>query len=234
MIQPFAGDPIPPLVKVAFSKQAPGGTQAVSWNAATVSVDPQSDLIYAMDALPGEIAAVHLGSSGLRTAWKVAQTTTEFIAIIGPPNQRVIVGSDIPGAEIPDLNMQDEVVWRNAATGQEIARSAPLPAMTSGTMVQPDYCADMFYPSAAGSLYKLEAGCRRRKIEARMRPLIDAVSTSRTARSVGGASVVAPAPVSDDRQVGDLLAIQGALALMNAKLSRFPAAQFRRFHNLAR
>ena len=92
MIQPFAGDPIPPLVKAAFSKQAPGGTQAISWNAATVSVDPQSNLIYAMDALPGEIAAVHLSSSGLQTAWKVAQTTTEFIAIIGPPDQRVIVG----------------------------------------------------------------------------------------------------------------------------------------------
>ena len=101
MLQPFAGDPIPPLVEAAFSKQAPGGTQAVSWNAATVSVDPKSNLIYGMDALPGEIAAVHLGSAGLTTAWKVAQTTTEFIAIIGPPKQRVIVGSDIPGAQIP-------------------------------------------------------------------------------------------------------------------------------------
>lgn len=89
-------------------------------------------------------------------------------------------------------------------------------------------------PERCGVTVQARAGCRRRKIEARMRPLIDAVSTSRTARSVGGASVVAPAPVSDDRQVGDLLAIQGALALMNAKLSRFPAAQFRRFHNLAR
>ncbi|HKM99136.1 MAG TPA: hypothetical protein VJX23_01375 [Candidatus Binataceae bacterium] len=156
MIQPFAGDPIPPLVKAAFSKQAPGGTQAVSWNAATVSVDPQSNLIYAMDALPGEIAAVHLSSSGLQTAWKVAQTTTEFIAIIGPPDQRVIIGSNIPGAEIPGINTEDEVVWRNAATGQEIARSARLPAMTSGTMVQPYYFGDMFYPDAAGSLYKLQ------------------------------------------------------------------------------
>jgi len=154
-IQPFAGDPIPPLVKAAFSEQAPGGTQAVSWDAATVSVDPHSNLIYAMDALPGEIAAVHLGSSGLQTAWKAAQTTTEFIAIIGPPDQRVIVGSDIPGAQIPDINTEDEVVWRNAATGQEIARSARLPAMTSGTMVQPYYSGDMFYPGAAGSLYKL-------------------------------------------------------------------------------
>lgn len=156
MIQPFAGDPIPPLVKAAFSKQAPGGTQAVSWNAATVSVDPQSNLIYSMDALPGEIAAVHLSSSGLQTAWKAAQTTTEFIAIIGPPDKRVIVGSDIPGAEIPDINTEDQVVWRNAATGQEIARSARLPAMTSGTMVQPYYFGDMFYPGAAGSLYRLQ------------------------------------------------------------------------------
>ena len=155
-IQPFAGDPIPPLVKAAFSNQAPGKTQAVSWNSATVSVDPESNLIYAMDALPGEIAAVHLSSSGLQTAWKASQTTAEFIAIIGPPNQRVVVGSNIPGAQIPDANTQDEVVWRNAGTGQEIARSARLPAMTTGTMVQPYYFGEMFYPSAAGSLYKLE------------------------------------------------------------------------------
>jgi hypothetical protein len=112
-------------------------------------------LIYVNDALPGEIAAVRLGSSGLQTAWKVAQTTTEFIAIIGPANRRVIVGSDIPGAQIPDANIQDEVVWRNAATGKEIARSARLLAITSCTMVQPYYCGDMFYPSAAGSIYKL-------------------------------------------------------------------------------
>jgi hypothetical protein len=155
-IQPFAGDPIPPLVKAAFSKQGPGGTQAVSWTAATVSADPQSNLIYVMDALPGEIAAVRLASSGLQTAWKAAQTTTEFIAIIGPPDRRVIVGTDIPGAEIPDINKDDEVVWRNAASGLELARSARLPAITSGTMVQPYYSGDMFYPGAAGTLYKLQ------------------------------------------------------------------------------
>jgi hypothetical protein len=154
-LQPFSGDPIPPLVKAAFSKQAPGGTQAVSWNAATVSVDPLENLIYAVDALPGKLAAIHLGSSGLKTVWKVDQTTTEFIAIIGPPEQRAIVGTDIPGAQIPGLNLEDEVVWRNAGTGEEIARSARLPAITSGTMVQPAYSGNMFYPGAAGALYKL-------------------------------------------------------------------------------
>jgi hypothetical protein len=155
-IQPFAGDPIPLAVRIAFSRQGPGGTQAVSWNSATVSVDPESNLIYALDALPGEIAGLHLGFGGLATVWKAQQTTTEFIAIIGPPWQRVIVGSNIPGDQIPDANFQDEVVWRNAATGKELARSARLPKMTTGTMVQPYYFGDMFYPGAAGSLYKLQ------------------------------------------------------------------------------
>jgi hypothetical protein len=155
-IQPFAGDPIPPLVKAAFSTSGPGGTQAVSWNAAMVSVDPQSNLIYTMDALPGEVAAVHFNSTALQETWKVQQTTTEWIAIVGPPDQRVIVGSDIPGAEIPDINTHDEVVWRNAATGAELARTGRMPAMTSGTMLQPYYHGDVFYPGGAGSLVKLE------------------------------------------------------------------------------
>jgi hypothetical protein len=155
-LQPFVDDPIPPLVKAVFAQQAPGGTQAVSWNAATVSADPDSKLIYVMDALPGKVAAVRVTSSGLRTVWKAEQTTTEFIAIIGPRRQRVIVGSDIPGSEIPGINAEDEVVWRNAETGQEIARSPKLPAMTSGTMVQPYYSGDMFYPGLGGILYKLQ------------------------------------------------------------------------------
>jgi len=155
-LQPFVGDPIPPLVKAAFLKQAPGGTQAVSWNAATVSTDPDTNLIYVMDALPGKVAAVRISASGLQTVWTADQTTTEFIAVIGSRRQRVIVGSDIPGAEIPGINSHDEVVWRNAGTGQEIARSPRLPAMTSGTMVQPYYSGDMFYPGLAGTLYKLE------------------------------------------------------------------------------
>jgi hypothetical protein len=154
-LQPFVGDPIPPLIKAVFSRQAPGGIQAVSWNAATVSIDPDSNLIYVMDALPGKVAAVRISSSGLQMVWKANQTTTEYITIIGPPEERVIVGSNIPGAQIPNVNRQNEVVWRNASTGQEIARSARLPKMTTGTMIQPYYSGDVFYPGEAGTLYKL-------------------------------------------------------------------------------
>jgi hypothetical protein len=154
-VQPFANDPIPPAVKAAFRKQGPGGTPAVSWIPSTLSADPDTNLIYMLDALPGKIAALRLTPSGLETAWQVSQTTTEFIAIIGPQDRRAIVATSIPGAEIPGINKHDEVVWRNAATGEELARSARLPAMTPATMVQPSYAGNVLYPGLQGTLFKL-------------------------------------------------------------------------------
>lgn len=153
-LQPFLGDPIPPLVAQAFSTAADGG-QAISWAPASVSADPHSNLVYVSDSLPGKIAAVHLCSEGLKTVWKVDQTTTEFTALIGPHDHRVLVGTDIPGPEIPGNNLNDFAVWRDAETGKEIARSPLLPAMTQGTMIQPYYFGDMFYEGSLGNLIKL-------------------------------------------------------------------------------
>lgn len=154
-LQPFAGDPIPPLVEAAFATQGPGGTQAISWAPMSLSADSDTNLIYASDALPGEIAALTITSSGLQVVWKANQTTTEFTTLIGPQNARVLVGTDIPGPEIPGHNSNDFAVWRNAATGQELARSPLLPAMTQGTMIQPYYNGDMFYEGQSGTLIKL-------------------------------------------------------------------------------
>lgn len=154
-LQPFAGDPIPPLVAAAFANQGPGGVQAISWAPMSVSADPENNLIYASDSLPGEIAAITITSNGLQTVWKANQTTTEFTTLIGPQASRVLVGTDIPGPEIPGNNANDFAVWRNAATGQELARSPLLPAMTQGTMIQPYYNGEMFFEGQAGTLIKL-------------------------------------------------------------------------------
>lgn len=154
-IQPFLGDPIPPLVAAAFATAAPGGVPAISWAPASVSADADNHLIYAIDALPGKLAAIRLTSSGLEVAWKVNQTTTEFTALIGPKNERVVVGTDIPGPEIPGNNSNDFAVWRNASSGAEIARSPLLPAMTQGTMIQPFYDGNMFFEGQSGTLIKL-------------------------------------------------------------------------------
>lgn len=155
-LQPFLGDPIPPLVAEAFSTSASGGVPAISWAPASVSADPENHLIYVSDSLPGEIAAIRLTSKGLLIAWKAKQTTTEFTALIGPKCKRVLVGTDIPGPEIPGRNLNDFAVWRNAKTGKELARSPILPAMTQGTMIQPFYSGEMFYEGQLGELIKLK------------------------------------------------------------------------------
>jgi len=154
-IQPFVGDPIPPLVATAFSFAAPGGVPAISWMPAPVSADPETNIVYMMDALPGVMSAYTLSSTGFNFLWKATQTTTENIAIIGSQAERIIVGTDIPGSEIPGANPNDFVVWRNAATGAEIARSPLLPQITSVSMVQPYYSGNLFYPEILGTLYQL-------------------------------------------------------------------------------
>ena len=154
-IQPFAGDPIPPLLLAAFSTQGPGGTQAVSWAPMSLSADGKNNLIYASDALPGKIAALTITSNGLKTVWTADQRTTEFTALIGSQKKRVLVGTDIPGLEIPGHNKHDFAVWRDAKTGRELARSPLLPTMTQGTMIQPFYNGEMFYEGQAGNLIKL-------------------------------------------------------------------------------
>lgn len=154
-LQPFLGDPIPPLVAGAFSTAAKG-EPAISWAPASVSADSENHLIYATDSLPGKIAAIRLTSEGLKVVWKANQTTTEFTALIGPPKKRVLVGTDIPGPEIPGNNLNDYAVWRDAINGHEIARSPLLPAMTQGTMIQPYYCGEMFYEGQLGQLIKLK------------------------------------------------------------------------------
>jgi len=156
VIQPFLGDPIPPLVADAFSMAAPGGEAAISWAPASVSADPENNLVYASDSLPGKVAAIEVSQKGLKVIWKANQTTTEFTALIGPRHKRVLVGTDIPGDEIPGNNTNDFAVWRNAKTGKELARSPLLPAMTQGTMIQPYYSGDVFYESQLGQLFKLK------------------------------------------------------------------------------
>lgn len=157
-LQPFAGDPIPLVNQVIFGSD-------ISWMPSSISVDPDTNIIYAMDAIPGEIAAIKLTASGLQTLWKRNQVTTEFMALIGPSNARVLVGTDIPLSLVPTPsypggNVSDYVVWRNAATGAEIARtsSALTTQITSGSMIQPTYNGNMIYEgvTANGDGYYLQ------------------------------------------------------------------------------
>ena len=152
--QPYKHDPISPRLAHAF-KTAAGGAPAISWADMSLEADPQNGLFYGVETLARKVAAFKLTPSTIKIVWEKTETTTEWATLIGPKDHRVWVGTDIPRAEIPGRNKSDTVVFRDAATGRLLARSARVPAMTQGSAVQPGYGGSVFFPGAQGTLVKM-------------------------------------------------------------------------------
>ena len=153
-LQPYVNDPVPPLLSKAFATAA-NGEPAVSWAGMSLEADPQNRLIYGVETLARKVAAFKVTPSGITTVWKKNQTTTEWATLIGPKAHRVWVGTEIPGAQVPGQNKQERVVYRDAATGRELARSARVPQMTQGSAIQPGYGGNVFFPASNGTLVKV-------------------------------------------------------------------------------
>jgi hypothetical protein len=161
-VQPYVDDPVAPELAAAFATKSPGGLPAVSWAGMSLEADPENGLFYGVETLARKVAAFRITGSEITTVWKKTQTTTEWATLIGPKEQRVWVGTDIPGAEIPGRNVTDTVVWRDAGTGRGLARSERVPQMTQGSAVQPGYGGSMYFPGAQGMLVKLTPAPVRR------------------------------------------------------------------------
>ena len=156
--QPYVGDPVAPELAKAFAQAATVNglkVPAISWADMSLEADPQNHVFYGVETLARKIAAFRITDQGIQTVWKQTQTTTEWATLIGPRKHRVWVGTDIPGAEIPGNNHHDVVVWRDAASGRELARSGRVPAMTQGSAIQPGYGGSVYFPSSEGTLFKL-------------------------------------------------------------------------------
>ena len=81
-----------------------------------VSVDAIHHRIYALDAGIGQIGALELREDGLHSIWTEPQRTTEFLALIGPPDQRVLVGTEIPlGQPLRDNTERECTISREPA-----------------------------------------------------------------------------------------------------------------------
>ena len=62
-----------------------------------------------------------------------------FLSLFGGAANRQVVGTDY------NSTYGDQVVWRDAATGEEIARSAYLDPMFNGSTVGPGYDGTFYY-----------------------------------------------------------------------------------------
>ncbi|MGQ7829264.1 hypothetical protein [Altererythrobacter sp. Z27] len=128
---------------------------------AMLTVDPDNGRVYVMDAAMGLVAAYGFdqGDGSFELLWRVRQRTMNFSTLIGPPGERVFVATDI-GRFCPLLSclrsyQQEAVVFRDAATGRELARSGPLPKMTSGALVTPANGGELRYLGLAGDVFAL-------------------------------------------------------------------------------
>jgi len=117
-----------------------------------LSADLPNNRIYAYDYLPGKMAAVNLDQSNgnMSVAWgPVDQRTLSFFTLIGPSEKRVLIGTNInpnvtkqqleQGALGTAYSYTEQIVWRDAATGNTLAQSDYFSAMSPGILVTPGY-----------------------------------------------------------------------------------------------
>jgi hypothetical protein len=123
----------------------------MSFIPSTLSVDLPNNRIYAMDYLPGKVVAVDFTQDGnMSVAWgPVDQRTISFLTLIGPADQRVLVATNInpnatqqqleQAAKGIDYTYTEQIVWRDADTGELLVQSDYFPAMSPGILITPGY-----------------------------------------------------------------------------------------------
>ena len=82
--------------------------------------------------------------------------------VIGPPEGRVLVSTDAPdvvSGQISGEDYDEQVVWRSADSGEELARSEVLPPTFIGGPVTPGFDGTHFYLGLDGRILELFTTC---------------------------------------------------------------------------
>jgi hypothetical protein len=140
MIQPFEG------LETRFSFAVAHG-----------AFDTESGLLYTADTGAGYVSAMTFDpATGFELLWLEPQTTSVFQQLVGPPDQRVVVTSNLQGFLLNPLKARNEqVVFRDAATGRELARTDDLPRMSEGANISPGFAGRVYFPGTDGKVYEI-------------------------------------------------------------------------------
>jgi hypothetical protein len=128
-----------------------------SFGVAHGAFDTASGLLFTADTGTGYVCAMTFDpESGFELVWLEEQTTSVFQQLIGTPDERVVVTSDLLNYRLNPLKATNEqVVFRNAATGQELARTGNLPRMSQGANISPGFGGRMYFPAVDGRIYEV-------------------------------------------------------------------------------
>jgi hypothetical protein len=120
----------------------PGQESYIPSNSA---VDPENNMMYVRDGGAGKIVGLKYDpvSGNMTVAWTGNQSTLAFLSLIGPTDQRVLVGTDMaPNTTIsqmannPPPAYAERVMWRDATTGRLLAASDYFSGMSAGPQLQ--------------------------------------------------------------------------------------------------
>ena len=112
--------------------------------------DVENNRIYAMDPGANKVVGLNLDpvTGKMTLAWSVDQATQSWMTLIGPANQRVLVASNAISNE-PDVekwnhgpvgaNYKEQLIWRDAATGKQLAAGEFYGPQVLGMQVWPGY-----------------------------------------------------------------------------------------------
>jgi hypothetical protein len=133
-----------------------------SFGVAHGAFDTASGLLYTADTGTGYVSAMTFDpETGFELVWREEQTTSVFQQLIGAPDERVVVTSELVniGLRLSPLSIlratNEQVVFRNAATGEELARTGNLPRMSQGANISPGFGGRVYFPAVDGRIYEV-------------------------------------------------------------------------------
>jgi hypothetical protein len=128
-----------------------------SFGVAHGAFDTESGLLFTADTGTGYVSAMTFDpESGFEVVWREEQTTSVFQQLIGDPDERVVVTSDLLNFRLNPLTATNEqILFRDAATGRELARTGNLPRMSDGANISPGFGGRMYFPGKDGRIYEV-------------------------------------------------------------------------------
>ncbi len=135
------------LTSIQPNTTLPPGQHSTS--AAKPTVDPANNRIYMCDFNLGTCSAIDLRDGKLSLAWKENMRTQAFTSLIGPPDKRVFVATNMQSSTETDptkydygpsgANFTEQYQWRDANTGKLLAASDYYPPKSEASQTPPGY-----------------------------------------------------------------------------------------------
>ena len=118
------------------------------------TVDSDDGTVFAIDGGANRMVALRFSqASGFVEMWRAEQSSFSFSALIGRRGDRVLISS-ATSANGPFNYDREQVVWREASTGGELARG-PWVERGAGLVITPDCGGVVYYPTiGSGKLYR--------------------------------------------------------------------------------